>query len=521
MTLRSPMEPEAKDGRRPRARARFSGVVFALSLTVVGASFAQMKPGDVKKAYGEPRASVMESLLTTLYPGAEVTWDPSLMVRLPGENPRTVALPVYVRGNAAGDGLEGVGWVELDGAKERFIYEAQNFRRSDRREFPTELIVFRADMAGRVQRYKRLMLDPAEPLTEVKDISNQDWSQNEWPTLQILYQTHRATPTAFTTIEWRGTLDANSGKFVSRLPSGISRQTKGGPDQLFSFGLGRIDPGTVVLENRFGGERHTYSCSDPCVFDADTLLSEWKLNDPPATDRPANGSTAATATNKRPANSAGARVAANAGGASSSAVIHLKNGRTIHADTTKEAGDKLEYTMGESEYQIPKSLVLEIVHTTDAPPRNDNPNAQAPPSSRSQAAETPCSADTVMATPQIPCKVAFYVQTLMGLGETQRFSLIDDGNHDVTAQAQWSILDFGSEVDFSVVNGVPHIFSKKYGMVTLYATVGDKSAMTRIGIVTPEEMSSNTMGRKGAPMFQDSRRPLQLIPAEPYVGRIP
>jgi hypothetical protein len=58
-------------------------------------------------------------------------------------------------------------------------------------------------------------------------------------------------------------------------------------------------------------------------------------------------------------------------------------------------------------------------------------------------------------------------------------------------------------------------------MVTLYATVGDKSAMTRIGIVTPEEMSSNTMGRKGAPMFQDSRRPLQLIPAEPYVGRIP
>jgi hypothetical protein len=136
-------------------------------------------------------------------------------------------------------------------------------------------------------------------------------------------------------------------------------------------------------------------------------------------------------------------------------------------------------------------------------------------------AQTPCSADTVNASPQTPCKVAFYVQTLMGLGETQRFSDIDDGNHDVTARAQWSILDYDSDVDFSVVNGVPRIFSRKYGMVTLYATVGDKSAMTRIYIVKPEEISSNTLGRKGAPMIQDSHRPLQLIPAAPYVGRIP
>jgi hypothetical protein len=466
----------------------------------------------------------MESLLTTVYPGAEVVWDPTLMLRLRGENPRIVAVPVYVRGSAENGGLEGIATIELEKKKEQFIFEAQNFRRTDRPDMPTELYVFRADMAGRIQRYKKLVIDPAEPLTEIKTMSIEDWSKKEWPTLQLQYDTHRAAPNSFTTIEWHGTFDANSGQFISRLPFGITRKVKGGPEQLFFFGLGRTSPSTVMIADRIGGESHPYTCFDPCVMDADTLLSEWRLNAPPAKLASANGSSAngssmAAPANTRSANSAVRPRAANAGGASSSAIIHLKNGRTIRADSTNEAGDKLEYMVGESEYQIPKSLVQEIVHTPDAPPQNDNPNAQGPPSSQSQGADTPCSADAVMATPQIPCKVAFFVQTLMGLGETQRFSLIDNGNHDVTAQAQWTILDFGSEVDFSVVNGVPHVFSRKYGMVQLYGTLGGKSAMTRIYILPPDELRSNTMGRKGAPMNRDA--PLQIIIADPHVGRIP
>ena len=119
-----------------------------------------------------------------------------------------------------------------------------------------------------------------------------------------------------------------------------------------------------------------------------------------------------------------------------------------------------------------------------------------------------------------PCHIVFYIQVLMGLGETQRFALFDNARHNFTAQAQWTILDFGSEVDFSVVNGVPQIFSKKYGMVTLYGTVGDNAVMSRIYISKPGEIASNTMGRFGAPMFQDSHRPLELVPAAPYGGRI-
>ncbi len=50
------------------------------------------------------------------------------------------------------------------------------------------------------------------------------------------------------------------------------------------------------------------------------------------------------------------------------ATIHLKNGRVIHADTASAAGDKIEYTIGESIYEIPQNLVQEIVHAANAPP---------------------------------------------------------------------------------------------------------------------------------------------------------
>jgi hypothetical protein len=40
-------------------------------------------------------------------------------------------------------------------------------------------------------------------------------------------------------------------------------------------------------------------------------------------------------------------------------VIHLKNGRTIRADTVKDLDNKIEYTIGESIYRIRKDLIVE------------------------------------------------------------------------------------------------------------------------------------------------------------------
>ncbi|MGA8436684.1 MAG: hypothetical protein WB762_08725 [Candidatus Sulfotelmatobacter sp.] len=66
----------------------------------------------------------------------------------------------------------------------------------------------------------------------------------------------------------------------------------------------------------------------------------------------------------------------------------------------------------------------------------------------------------------MPCHVVFLIQVLMGLGETQRLTLLDDAHHDITARAQWTIVDRTSDLGFfSVVDGVPHVFSNKYGVV--------------------------------------------------------
>jgi len=46
--------------------------------------------------------------------------------------------------------------------------------------------------------------------------------------------------------------------------------------------------------------------------------------------------------------------------------IRLKNGRTIRADTARESGDKVEYTIGEGEYKISRSLVEEVTRAAPA-----------------------------------------------------------------------------------------------------------------------------------------------------------
>lgn len=73
-------EKDSVEGKRLQLLVRFLRVVPAWVLIVAGTAIGQMKPGDVRKAYGEARASVMESLLTTIYPGAHVQWNPYLTV---------------------------------------------------------------------------------------------------------------------------------------------------------------------------------------------------------------------------------------------------------------------------------------------------------------------------------------------------------------------------------------------------------------------------------------------------------
>jgi len=251
---------------------------------------------------------------------------------------------------------------------------------------------------------------------------------------------------------------------------------------------------------------------------AGALLAKWNLDD---SDAPAPVSPKSSTVGAE-ANRAASNDRKPAPEAASSAIIRLKNGRIIHADAAREEGDRVEYTIGESTFKIPKSMVEEVVHSADAPP---SAGTLKPLPAGSAVSEHAGSCGN-SGDPHIPCNLAFFVQVLMGLGETQRFRLLDDGNHDVTALANWEIDDVADQVEFSVVNGVPRVYSKKfgstnYGMVHLYGTVGDYTAMIRIYILKPEDIASNKMGRRGIPEYRDSSHRLQAVPDPPYVGRMP
>jgi hypothetical protein len=81
--------------------------------------------------------------------------------------------------------------------------------------------------------------------------------------------------------------------------------------------------------------------------------------------------------------------------ATTSATIKLKNGRTIHADTTIDAGDKLEYTKGESSYQIPKSVIQSVVRDREvAAPASSATSQQGSKASANAAGPAPAGKST-------------------------------------------------------------------------------------------------------------------------------
>lgn len=67
--------------------------------------------------------------------------------------------------------------------------------------------------------------------------------------------------------------------------------------------------------------------------------------------------------------------------------IQLTNGRSIHADSITDAGQKIEYTIGESTYQISKSSVKSISHAGNASTLPSTPVAPTTSSARPETIE--------------------------------------------------------------------------------------------------------------------------------------
>jgi TonB family protein len=83
----------------------------------------------------------------------------------------------------------------------------------------------------------------------------------------------------------------------------------------------------------------------------------------------------------------------------SAVLIHLQNGGTIHADTSREDGNKIEYTIGEGIYRINKSAVKDIVRGT---PGVQSASPSSPTSTRANANPNTVTASWLAALPPNP-----------------------------------------------------------------------------------------------------------------------
>ena len=117
---------------------------------------------------------------------------------------------------------------------------------------------------------------------------------------------------------------------------------------------------------------------------ATTVTVEFKLSDQPQTTKTAGASSTASVVDSQ---------------AASPETIQLTNGRIIHADSITDAGEKIEYTIGDSTYQIPKSSVRSSsVKSSSVKSMSHAAAASAPPSSSPASNASSAPGETIQLT---------------------------------------------------------------------------------------------------------------------------
>ncbi len=245
-----------------------------LVLMVVSHSAFGQTSHNHRAEFGELRATVMESIISRIHPGSRFQWDPDLRIQI-GRRLREVTFPGFTLIATSDGRFEGATGIEFGNDKEEFIHDEEHLKSAAPQKFATDLVVFQTDARGTVSQLKIFPLDPSDPLTKVKLIEVKGWPLNSWPAVRIQYVSHFTMPDSFTKIEWNAVFDTNNGRFVSRLPLGITRTTKGGAEEIHPLALSRKDPNTLRISDEVAKTVSEQSCSDPCVVDGPTLLRQW------------------------------------------------------------------------------------------------------------------------------------------------------------------------------------------------------------------------------------------------------
>jgi hypothetical protein len=223
-----------------------------------------------RNGFGEPTATIMESLLKALFPGAQFSWSPELTVQVAGNGPQLAKFSGFNIVPADDGNLNGATGLDLGDDKDDYIFKSATHHQGESRNFPLDLIVFRATQTGQILFMKKFALDPADPLAKIKSIQ-----LPKWPIVRIAYESHFATQDSFTTIEWDAMFDTIAGSFVSRRPRGMFTTTKSGQEETDMFTISRTNPNQLLITDGLSKKSIPYQCADPCVVDGPTFLSKW------------------------------------------------------------------------------------------------------------------------------------------------------------------------------------------------------------------------------------------------------
>lgn len=228
-----------------------------------------------RAAMGDERAAEVETLLTTISPGATVIWDPELAIRV-GSQLIPVDMEEFKVTPQADGSLWGVAAFELGPSKKDYLSQLKKFQPVNSQSFPTTLVVFRTDSSRRtITAWKKFDLTPSGQPSRVQILHVQNWPATQWPAVSVQYTSYFPSGDTLTAIEWYSIFDANTGSFRSRMPAGLVITQKDGSSGTEIFSIRRLDSSNIEIEGEISKRAITYPCADPCVVDGTTFVGRW------------------------------------------------------------------------------------------------------------------------------------------------------------------------------------------------------------------------------------------------------
>ncbi len=230
---------------------------------------------SARQGLGEPRASIMESMLRSLYPDKNFKWDPSLMLEVTPGHFQKVQFPGLVLKAIDSTKLRGAAGLEIGDDKARFIFESRRTNQASHPPFVTMLVVFDGTTEGRITHFQKFSLASSEGVSEIKLLHLQDAESTLWPVLQVQYMSYYGVPGRQFQIEWQASFDPNNQKFIRRLPAALVARTPEGGEDLEILKVRRLDPSTISITDDEIDKTVRYECGDPCVVSGAALVKLW------------------------------------------------------------------------------------------------------------------------------------------------------------------------------------------------------------------------------------------------------